>query len=448
MSIFREYDIRGLAGSELNNDFAFQLGRALCRFLGPGPHTLGIGRDCRLTSDAYAVALASGIFYEKSEAIDLGMCPTPGTYFAAWTRPYDATVMVTGSHNPAEYNGFKISLGKQSLYGAELQRLQTMLPSDTVIFSHPAPQDFITQAYENYLIASTPLNFTGLRVVVDAGNGAASLAAPRVLTRLGADVIPLFCEPDGRFPNHHPDPTVPENMQALIKAVKEHKAHCGIAFDGDADRIGVVDETGRILYGDELMILFARHVLKQNPGATIMSEVKSSMTLYDAIQQAGGNALMWKTGHSLIKAKMKETGALLAGEMSGHIFFADRSFGYDDALYAAIRLLEIMTDNPILSRHFDGIPKTFSTPEIRVDCADDKKFIIVEKLQALVRTEHPELTMLTIDGARISFPDGWGLVRASNTQPVIVMRFEALSAARLNEIEHFVRALGARCGLA
>lgn len=442
-SIFREYDIRGLAEEELSSDFARCLGSTYALLLKekkPRPKTgstyhVAIGRDCRLTSDAYAEALGEGLRSQGVQVTFLGVCPTPLTYFSLFHLPVDGAIMVTGSHNPAPYNGFKICVGTDTLHGKEIQKIRTMMEKNQEIPSTqkgPAPTQYaIIPAYIEYLKKTIP-RLPRRRIVLDAGNGTASTVAPLLFESLGAEVIPLFCELDGRFPNHHPDPTVPENLETLIETVRSKKADLGIAFDGDSDRIGVVNEKGEILFGDELMVLLAREVLRKNPGATILSEVKSSYRLYDDIQAKGGRPIMWKTGHSLIKSKMKETGALLAGEMSGHIFFADRYFGYDDALYAGIRVYEIatQTEKPF-STHLADLPKTVCTPELRVDCPDEQKFQIVEQVKSSLPAD---LKINDIDGVRADFGDGWGLLRASNTQPVLVLRFEATSARRLSEI--------------
>jgi phosphomannomutase/phosphoglucomutase len=355
------------------------------------------------------------------------------TYFSIFDQSLDGGIMVTGSHNPAEYNGFKISLGKSTLHGADIQELRRLIESAErpPLAAGAVEKLEIIPRYVDHLVASArPLK--PLRVVLDAGNGTASTVAPRLFERLGADVRALYCTLDGRFPNHHPDPTVPANLAALVRAVRESGAHFGVAFDGDSDRIGLVDETGRIIFGDELMVLLSRDVLRERPGATIISEVKSSNRLYDDIARRGGKPIMWKTGHSLIKAKMKETGAALAGEMSGHIFFADRYFGYDDAIYAALRVFEIASAHSgPLSTLLTDLPPSVSTPEIRVDCEEDKKFALVSAAKALLS---PGRKTTDIDGVRVDFGDGWGLIRASNTQPVLVLRFEAPTPARLEEI--------------
>ncbi len=447
-SIFREYDIRGIAERDLSADFAQLLGRAYAQLLvgqkpqaGRARPTVAVGRDCRLTSDRYAEGLISGLLQGGLDVIRIGVCPTPLTYFSVFHLDLDGAIMITGSHNPADYNGFKICLGRSTLHGSAIQDLKTrMLALNAAPLQGSGPagtlSDFaIIPAYLDHLVKNAR-SLRPLKIVLDAGNGTAATVAPPLFERLGAKVIPLFCTLDGRFPNHHPDPTVPKNLKHLVDTVLAEKADFGVAFDGDSDRIGLVDEKGRIIFGDELMVLLSRDVLKETPGATIISEVKSSNRLYDDIARNGGKPIMWKTGHSLIKSKMKETHAALAGEMSGHIFFADRYFGYDDAIYAALRVFEIAskTTNPVSSLLSD-LPPSVSTPEIRVDCEEEKKFALVE---ATKETLAQGRKITDIDGVRVDFGDGWGLVRASNTQPVLVLRFEAQTEARLQEIRDTV----------
>jgi phosphomannomutase/phosphoglucomutase len=438
-SIFREYDIRGIAARDLSAELARRIGYAYAQMLGERSGkpltslTVSVGRDCRLTSDDYASALISAFSSCGLSVLDLGVCPTPLTYFSVFHKGLAGGIMVTGSHNPADYNGFKISLGKSTLHGEDIQVIRRLIESCT----RPPEQRGSVSRYEvipDYLdhLVTNARSLRPLRVVLDAGNGTASTVAPLLFERLGAQVTPLYCELDGRFPNHHPDPTVPSNLKELVATVQRTGADFGVAFDGDSDRIGLVDETGRIIFGDELMVILSRAVLKDRPGSTIISEVKSSHRLYADIERHGGKPLMWKTGHSLIKSKMKETGALLAGEMSGHIFFADRYFGYDDAIYAALRVFEIASSHsgPVSSL-LSGLAPSVSTPEIRVDCEEDKKFALVAAAKARLA---PGRKLTDIDGVRIDFGDAWGLIRASNTQPVLVLRFEAPNADRLDEV--------------
>ena len=450
-SIFREYDIRGIAGKDLDADFARKLGQAYVQYaegrLGKKGLTLSVGRDCRVTGEEYSGALMDGMISAGAKVISLGMVTTPMTYFSLYNLEVDGAVMVTGSHNPANYNGFKMCVGKATLHGADIQELLKIMQKGTEAKAgatgKPEPKN-IFPVYTDFVLGNVKIG-KKLKVVVDAGNGAASNYAPEVYKKLGCEVIELFCEPDGRFPNHPADPTVESNLQDIIKAVKEHKADCGIAFDGDADRIGVVNEKGEILWGDELMIVLSRAVLKDNPGATIISEVKSSYRLYNDIKDHGGNGIMWKTGHSLIKAKMKETGAKLAGEMSGHIFFADRFFGFDDAVYAGARFLEILANSGApASGLLTGVPKTVNTPEIRVDTDDEKKWGIVSAIKTALQAKY---RTNDIDGVRVEFGDAWGLVRASNTQPVIVMRFEAQTPERLAEVRQIIEGEAKKAGL-
>lgn len=438
-SIFREYDIRGIAGRDLSPEFAERLGYAYCLFLKSRSKkpltqmTISVGRDCRLSSDSYADALIGSLKSCGVRVLDLGVCPTPLTYFSVFHLSLDGGIMVTGSHNPADYNGFKICHGKDTLHGKEIQELRSLIETNERpdATAGTVGRFEVIPEYLSYLIKNAR-KLRPLKIVLDAGNGTASTVAPVLFERLGAQVIPLFCELDGRFPNHHPDPTVPENLKALVESVRAHRADFGVAFDGDSDRIGLVDETGKILFGDELMVLLSRDVLREHPGATIISEVKSSHRLYSDIAKHGGKPLMWKTGHSLIKSKMKETGAALAGEMSGHIFFADRYFGFDDAIYAALRVFEIASAHTgPLSSLLSDLPPSVSTPEIRVDCIEEKKFALVDAAKKRLSAGNK---ITDIDGVRVDFGDSWGLIRASNTQPVLVLRFEAPSAPRLEEI--------------
>lgn len=444
-SIFREYDIRGIAGRDLSAEFAEALGLAYAQYIGNRTPvagrsrlTVAVGRDCRLTSDAYAEALIQGMRRGGLDVVRLGVCPTPLTYFAIFHQDLDGGVMVTGSHNPADYNGFKICVGRDTLHGHQIQELRALIEKGPPTAKQQGSvTDFaVIPPYIDHLVKSAkPLR--KMKIVLDAGNGTASTVAPELFRRLGADVTPLFCELDGRFPNHHPDPTVHANLKDLIATVKREKADFGIAFDGDSDRIGLVDENGRPVFGDELMVILARDVLRESPGATVISEVKSSHRLYNDIAAKGGKPIMWKTGHSLIKSKMKETKAALAGEMSGHIFFADRYFGFDDAIYAGLRVYEIASNaKGGVSSLIADLPPVVATPEIRVDCQEELKFSLVEETKK--RLKDQGLKINDIDGVRVDFGDGWGLVRASNTQPVLVLRFEAPNEGRLQELRRIV----------
>jgi phosphomannomutase/phosphoglucomutase len=437
-TIFREYDIRGLVDQDLTEDAVRLVGRALgTEVREQGGRRVVVGRDCRESGPRFAVALIDGLRSTGVDVTDLGVVPTPLTYFAAATLPVDGLVMITGSHNPPEYNGLKVGVGKSTLHGDGIQALLRRIESGR--FAEGAgsldTHDIVTP-YREYVRQNLKLGPRKLKVVVDAGNGTGGVIAVPLFQSLGVEVIPLFVEMDGRFPNHHPDPTVEENLRFLKKQVVATGADLGIAYDGDADRVGAVDEKGNVLWGDQLMILFSRALLAENPGAAIVGEVKCSKTLYDDIAARGGRGIMWKAGHSLIKAKMKEEGALLAGEMSGHIFFAHRWFGFDDGIYSSGRLLELVsrTDRRVSTLLAD-VPRTFSTPEIRYDCPEGVK---VELDRRAPEGFAARYEAVTVDGVRVIFPDGWGLVRASNTQPLLVLRFEARTPDRLVEIQALV----------
>lgn len=433
--IFRAYDIRGIAERDFDADFARALGGTYAAYLAergaPARPRVGVGRDCRLTSDGYAAALRDGLRGAGIDVVDLGVCPTPIVYFSTFELELDGAIQVTGSHNPSDHNGFKICVGNTTIHGDEIQRLREIMEAGTFPRGDGGEEQVdIVRRYKDYVIANVGRLARPLRIVVDAGNATAGPVAPEIYRAMGAEVEELYCEMDGRFPNHHPDPTEEENLEDLIRRVTDSGAHLGIAFDGDADRIGVIGPKGRVIWGDELMILFARNVLAARPGATVVSEVKCSQRLYDDIAKHGGNGIMWRAGHSPIKAKMRETGAALGGEMSGHIFFADRYFGYDDAIYAGARLLEIVADDA--QQDIEGmladLPPSYTTPEIRVDCPDDIKFAVVERALEHFRGTHE---IVDVDGVRVKLPDGWGLIRASNTQPVLVLRFESQSPDNL-----------------
>jgi phosphomannomutase/phosphoglucomutase len=438
-NIFREYDIRGVAERDMADPDVEDLGRALGTFLArQGAKRIGLGRDCRLSSPRLHRALRTGLLETGLTVVDIAVGPTPMLYFAVFDLELDGGVQITGSHNPPEDNGFKMMKGKQSLFGPDIQTLKSMiqqrdfaLPGGGVVEEHdPLP------AYTGFVRGNISLARTNLRVAIDAGNGAGGPTARAALRSVGLDPIELLCEMDGAFPVHHPDPSQPENLELLRRTVLENGLDLGIAFDGDADRIGVIDGRGDTIWGDKLMILFSRAILARHPGAPIISEVKCSQTLYADIAAHGGRPIMWRTGHSLIKKKMKEEHALLAGEMSGHMFFADRFFGFDDAVYACLRLLEIVASAKVpLHELLADVPPTFATPELRVDCPDDVKFGLVERVLAHYKATHQ---VIDVDGARIQFEGGWGLVRASNTQPVLVLRFEAQSEALLEQIRREV----------
>ena len=432
-AIFREYDIRGIADTDFDRDFAFTLGQAYGTYaLGQGKKRVAVGRDCRLTSDKYAAALRQGLCATGLDVLDIGVCPTPLMYFSLHHYDLDGGLQVTGSHNPPEHNGFKICLGKITIHGQEIQELRRLVERDVFASGQGKEESApIIPPYQQFVSRQFGRLAREIAVVVDAGNSTAGPVAPPIFRSLGCQVTELFCDLDGRFPNHHPDPTIPENLTHLIAKVKETGAEVGIAYDGDADRLGLVDRHGHIIWGDEMLVLFARDILQRQPGAVIVSEVKCSQRLFDDIAQKGGTPIMWKAGHSLLKAKLRETGAVLGGEMSGHMFFADRYFGYDDAIYASCRMLEILgKSGKELTDLLADLPSSYTTPEIRVDCPDELKFRIAEKVRDRFRGQYE---IVDVDGVRVKFPGGWGLVRASNTQPVLVLRFEATTPEKLVE---------------
>lgn len=434
-NIFREYDIRGRFPEDLNAETAETLGRALGTYYDAyGARCIALGRDCRISSPELRDALAAGLMAAGREVVDVGLVPTPLLYFSLFHLKLDGGVQITGSHNPPDYNGFKICLGTDTIYGSEIQRIGEIAASGRLREGKgKLEQAEVISPYLAYLAENLRPGSVKRRVVVDAGNGVGGLAAPDTYRAMGVEVDELFCEPDGRFPHHHPDPTIPENLQDLVARVQKTGADLGIGFDGDADRIGVVDDEGTVIWGDHLMVLFSRDLLERNPGARIIAEVKCSQVLFDDIERHGGVPIMWKAGHSLIKSKMKEDGALLAGEMSGHLFFAERYFGFDDAVYAGARLLEILTNTDRRLRDLlSDVPPMVNTPEIRMDCPDELKFQVVEALADEFKEDYP---VIDVDGARVLFDGGWGLVRASNTQPVLVLRFEAGNEERLQEIQ-------------
>jgi len=436
-NIFREYDIRGIADKELPDDGVRALGRAFGTYLRHhGARSVNLARDCRLSSPRLHDALLAGLLETGCDVTDLGIVPTPLLYYSVFHLHADAGVMITGSHNPADYNGFKVMHGKSTIHGEEIQKVRQIIETQDFVSGAGALKRFdIATPYVEEIAGQFRLP-RRIKVVADAGNGTAGPVFRRILEKLNCDPVELFFDMDGRFPNHHPDPTQPENLQQLVSAVTANHADVGLAFDGDSDRLGAVDEQGTILYGDQLMIIYGREILSRKPGATIIGEVKSSQNMYDDLARHGANVIMWKTGHSLIKARMQETNAELAGEMSGHMFFADRYYGFDDALYAACRLLEIVANSPApLSAQLRDLPPTFATPEIRVDCPDSAKFAIVSAVRERFQRDYD---VIDIDGARINFGQGWGLVRASNTQPVLVLRFEAQSPELLAKYRKLV----------
>ncbi len=434
--IFREYDIRGVADRDLDDATVRAIGLAIGKRVAGA--TVTVGRDCRTHSPRLFAELTDGLRVH-AEVIDVGVVPTPVLYFAGHHLKSAASIVITGSHNPAEDNGFKIMLGTETMHGSAIAALRDEVAAlRGIAAEHPThaihSRDVIG-AYLDYATSRLALGKRRCKLVVDAGNGSGGPTAVALYRQLGFEVVPLYCDLDGTFPNHHPDPTVAENLHDLIAAVRRENAELGIALDGDADRVGAVDGSGRILWGDQLMILLGKAVLAEVPGAKFVGEVKCSQAMYDALAAAGGSCEMWKVGHSLIKARMKETGAQLAAEMSGHIFFAHRWLGFDDGIYAGARLLELLSrGSRTLAELAAELPVMINTPEIRIDCPDDQKFARVAAVTARLRADPSVIKLVDIDGVRASFAGGWGLVRASNTQPALVMRCEAVSAARLVEI--------------
>jgi phosphomannomutase/phosphoglucomutase len=435
-NIFREYDVRGVVGEDLTPELAETLGRAYgselrAQLEAAGP-TVTIGHDNRHSSEGLSAAFAEGLRVSGAQVVAVGCVPTPALYFAVHHLSAAAGIQVTGSHNPPEYNGFKMLTSRGPFYGRSIQRLRARIENDDfasgagTIAERPILGDYIEDVVGRFALERP------VKVVVDCGNGAGSLAAVEMLERIGARVDALFCESDGSFPNHHPDPTVDENLVDLIDRVRSSDADLGVAFDGDADRIGAVDENGNIVRGDYLLLIYALDALEQSPGEQVIFDVKCSQVLEDKIAEAGGRPIMWKTGHSLIKEKMRESGARIAGEMSGHMFFADDYYGYDDALYSALRLVDIVSrSGGSLSGLLTDIPTLASTPEIRVDCDDERKFELVGKA---VHHFQQRYEVNDVDGARIKMEGGWALIRSSNTQPILVLRFEAQDEERLGAI--------------
>jgi phosphomannomutase/phosphoglucomutase len=439
--IFRAYDIRGIVGNTLTPETVYDIGRALgTTVLKLGEKTVVIGRDGRLSGPSLIFALAQGILSTGCNVVDIGMVPTPVLYFATHYLKIPSGVIITGSHNPPDYNGLKIMIGGKAIYGEEIQKLYQRIQSSN--FSHglgKLTEETILEAYIKTIQSNIQIS-KPLKVVIDCGNGVAGVIAQSLYQTLGCEVIPLYCEVDGRFPNHHPDPGQPENLQDLRQAVLTHKADIGLAFDGDADRLGVVDNQGTIIWPDRLLILFAEEVLSRNPKATIIFDVKCTRHVNDAITKMGGRPLMWKTGHSLIKAKMQETAAQLAGEMSGHVFFKDRWYGFDDGLYAGARLLEILgSAHQSAAELFSALPNSINTPELTLSIEEATKFETVQKLVDFARFQDAQIS--TIDGLRVDFRDGFGLVRPSNTGPNLILRFEGDTPLILERIKTQFREL-------
>lgn len=431
--VFRAYDIRGIVGEDLTDALVWHLGRAFAaEARAKGVQTVLVAADGRLSGPALKQLLTDGLRAGGCDVTDIGYVPTPVLYFAAHQHPDQTGIMITGSHNPADYNGFKMMLAGHTLSGDEIQALRQRIEQQHYTEgSGMLHEQCIAEDYLQRICADISLS-RPLRVVVDCGNGIPGELAPALLSRLGCEIIPLFCEVDGTFPNHHPDPGKLKNLQDVIAAVAKHDADIGLAFDGDGDRVGVVTNQGHVVYPDRVMMLFSEDVLARNPGAEILFDVKCSRLLPQVISRAGGKATMWKTGHSLIKRKMKESGALLAGEMSGHIFFKERWYGFDDGLYSAARLLEILSRaDTCADTLFRRYPEDISTPELNITVRDDNKFMLVSQLQQMTFADGQ---VSHIDGVRVDYADGWGLVRASNTTPVLVLRFEADSSSALQRI--------------
>ncbi len=454
-SILRAYDIRGIYNQTLFDNDAYYVGRCFAKILQQNnKNKMAVACDGRYSSPILKERLIQGLYDSGIEVIDVGLGPTPMLYFSVYELNLDAGIMVTGSHNPKDHNGFKMMIKNQNFYGADILGLAKILENQDFVNAEGSVEEFdISEKYLNRLLEDCELaqsdsgllneveNFEGvkkLKIAWDAGNGSAGEIMTKLSQRIYGEHILLFNEIDGDFPNHHPDPTEAKNLQDLIGVVKSQKCDFGIAFDGDGDRIGVVDGDGEIIWGDQLLIFYAREILAKNRGATIIADVKASGSLFAEITKAGGNAVMWKTGHSLIKAKMKELSASLAGEMSGHIFFADKYYGFDDALYASIRLINILANSAqSLSQMQKKLPKTFSTAEIRIETSEEKKFVIVEDLKKLLHKNNEKF--VDIDGIRAESSEGWWLIRASNTQPVLVARCEANSQENLDKMKNNLR---------
>jgi len=435
--IFREYDLRGVWDEDFNSADVETIGRGFGTCLRRrGSLTVVVGRDGRLSSPEIREALVAGLLQTGLKVMDLGVCPTPVVYFALWRLEVGGGLMITASHNPPEYNGFKICVGSENIFGREIQEFRQVVEDGRFEAGKGSLERIdMIGPYREFLIDNLKVA-RPVRAAADAGNATAGVVAGPIFEALGCPVIELFFDLDGRFPNHEPDPTVPGNMEALAETVVGEGLELGLGFDGDADRLGVVDEKGGLIFGDRLLLIFAREMLKANPGGRIIGEVKCSHLMYNDISARGGQAVMWRAGHSLIKQKLREEKAVLAGEMSGHYCFADRYFGFDDAIYAAGRLLEIVArKKEPLSRYLADLPPTVSTPEIRVPCPEEQKFRLVEMVKEELKSSYE---VIDLDGVRVVFPDGWGLLRASNTGPILVLRFEAESEARLEQIRELM----------
>jgi len=435
-NIFRQYDIRGIYGAELDEESAYRIARALAaKAVRQGCRRILVGRDNRESSNSLRQITLNALIDSGCEVVDIGLVITPIFYFAARHLDIKAGLMITASHNPAEYNGFKILLGETTIYGEEIQELRFLAENRDFVSGNQGKltEVNVIDEYVKMIKEKIKLGPKKLKIVVDCGNGTASIFAPRVFRELGCEVVELYCDSDPTFPHHHPDPVAVENCQDLIRLVKQEQADVGIGLDGDGDRVGVVDSLGNIIWGDLLMVLFWREILPKYPGTECIVEVKCSQSLIDEIYQLGGRPLISPTGHSLIKAKMKELGAVFTGEMSGHIFFADEYYGFDDALYASARLLRILSySEKGLDELLQDVPKYYNTPEIRIKSTDEQKYLVVEKVLNHFRSRYQ---VIEVDGARIIFPDGWGLVRVSNTGPELIIRCEGNTPEALAQIQ-------------
>ncbi|MDP1808592.1 MAG: phosphomannomutase/phosphoglucomutase [Actinomycetota bacterium] len=446
--IFRQYDIRGLVGNDLTNEAVYWIGRAAgTKIARAGGRNAAVGWDHRESSLGFSERLAKGLSECGLDVMMIGQCPTPVLYFAIYHLSAGGGLMITGSHNPPEFNGLKVNIGTETLYGDQIMGLREMILSGDLVNREPGKIESVdaTGPYIDCLTKNVALG-RPLSVVIDAGHGVAGPVAPKILEQLGCHVHCLYCDVDSTFPDHHPDPAVPENLKDMIEKVRSSGADVGLAFDGDADRLGVVDETGAIIWGDQLLAIYARDILAAKPGGKVIFDVKASELVEQVVAAAGGVPIMSRTGHSYIKERLRQEGALVGGEVSGHLFFADRYFGFDDAIYAALRLVELLskTENK-LSRLLDQLPKYIATPEYRVECDDGRKFAIVQELADYFARDHE---VITIDGARVKLDGGWGLVRASNTQPALGLRFEAATQDKLDNIVSMFRvALKEQAGL-
>lgn len=437
--VFRQYDIRGIVDEELNEESYFLIGKGFGTYLrNKGLMTIVIGGDARHSTRAFMDAFNKGAIETGCDVIDIGIVATPALYFAIWKLQTDGGAMITASHNPSQYNGCKLNLGLSSVYAEELQKVLQIIQKGEFATGKGEVRRYLTidSEYKDYIVANIKFE-RPVKVIVDGGNGMGGPYLPEILRTLGCEVIEMYCDPDGDFPNHHPDPTVEKNMLDLSRAVIDSGYELGIGLDGDSDRIGVVDEKGKMLFGDQILNILARDYLKANPGQKVIADVKCSMNLYNDIAKQGGIPIMYKTGHANIKMYMKEVGVKFAGEMSGHVFLADRYLGFDDAIYVSCRFIEIVSKTfaPV-STYLADQPKLYNTPELHTACADDKKFEVVAKVCTEFKNEGYDVN--DIDGARITFADGWGLIRASNTTPVLVTRYEAITETRMKEIQALV----------